>query len=44
MAYALFGESLDALAMAGMALVASGVAMARPGIRTQTGSESLARK
>jgi drug/metabolite transporter (DMT)-like permease len=33
MAYALFGESLDALALAGMALIAAGVAMARPSQR-----------
>jgi len=30
MAFALFGERLDALAIAGMALIAGGVAMARP--------------
>jgi drug/metabolite transporter (DMT)-like permease len=33
MAYALFGESLDALAIMGMALIAAGVAMARPARR-----------
>ena len=30
MAYALFGETLDALAVAGMVLIAAGVALARP--------------
>jgi len=31
MAYLLFGETLDALAIAGMVLIAAGVALARPG-------------
>jgi drug/metabolite transporter (DMT)-like permease len=30
MAYSIFGETLDALAIAGMALIAVGVALARP--------------
>lgn len=33
MAYVLFGESLDAIALMGMALIAAGVAMARPAQR-----------
>jgi drug/metabolite transporter (DMT)-like permease len=33
MAYAFFGEALDAVAIAGMLLIASGVAMARPSTR-----------
>ena len=32
MAWAIFGETLDALAVAGMALIGVGVALARPGV------------
>jgi drug/metabolite transporter (DMT)-like permease len=31
MAFVLFGETLDAMALAGMVLIAAGVALARPG-------------